>query len=362
MTSHPTNHPVSQDLYKIAVSGASSLAGKELSECLTESFLAASDFVLMDEDEAIGQLEQVGDEPIVIQRTEAGSFDRMDFVFFAGNAEATRKHWGAALRAGASIVDLTGALEGEPKVLVRAPWVSELLSRTAPESAALPDFPPDLSTSAIVPAHPAAAMFALVMARLHGRLKPRSIAATLLEPASQHGRAAMDELHQQTVGVLSFQTLPHEQYEAQLAFSVLSALGEGAKVRSSEDRIRAHYALLSSGRLPELGLQVAQAPVFHGYVASMMVEFAEPVRQDEIEAALQGDHMDVLLGEGEPPNNMSVSGQEDVQVQVRPEPPGSESGTRYWLWVGADNLKLGAMNAIACAQELRRMRPHGKVQ
>ncbi len=354
--------PASNDIYRIAIAGASSLAGKELSECLTESPLAASDFVLLDEEEAIGQLEQVGDEAAVIQRTEAGSFERMDFVFFSGTVEATRKHWKSALRAGASIVDMSGALEGEPKVLVRAPWVTELLSRTAPDSAALPDFPPDLNTAAIVPAHPAAVMFALVMARLQGRLRPRSIAATLLEPASQHGLAAMDELHQQTVAVLSFQTLPHEQYDAQVAFNVLSALGEAAKVTSSEARIRAHYALLSSGRLPELGLQVAEAPVFHGSVASMMVEFAEPVLQGEIESALQGDHVDVLAGAGEPPNNMSVSGQEDVQVQLRREPPGSAPGTRYWMWLGADNLKLGAMNAIACAQELDRMRPHGKVQ
>jgi aspartate-semialdehyde dehydrogenase len=30
--------------------------------------------------------------------------------------------------------------------------------------------------------------------------------------------------------------------------------------------------------------------------------------------------------------------------------------------MAVDNLKLAALNVIACASELRRLRPHGKVQ
>jgi aspartate-semialdehyde dehydrogenase len=32
------------------------------------------------------------------------------------------------------------------------------------------------------------------------------------------------------------------------------------------------------------------------------------------------------------------------------------------VWMAADNLKLMALNAIACAIELKRLRPLGKVQ
>jgi len=37
-------------------------------------------------------------------------------------------------------------------------------------------------------------------------------------------------------------------------------------------------------------------------------------------------------------------------------------GRRFWLWIAADNLKLGALNAIACANDLKRVRPRGSVQ
>ena len=45
------------------------------------------------------------------------------------------------------------------------------------------------------------------------------------------GGQAMDELHQQTVNLLSFQTLPREQYDAQVSFNLLPELGEAAKVK-----------------------------------------------------------------------------------------------------------------------------------
>src|SRR3984885_2078582 len=113
--------------YKIAIVGAASLRGKELSEVLTESAFATADFSLMDDESQLGQLEAVGDEVTFIQRIAPDAFVHEDFVFFTGSEEATRKHWPAGLKAGASLLDLTHAPEGEPGVLVRAPWVRDVL-------------------------------------------------------------------------------------------------------------------------------------------------------------------------------------------------------------------------------------------
>jgi aspartate-semialdehyde dehydrogenase len=347
-------------MYRIGIVGASSLAGKELSEELGESLLGASDFVLLDEEEAAGQVTAAGDEVAFIQRLETSSFDRMDFVFFAGSAEVTKKHWQAARSAGASIVDLTYALEGEKDVLVRAPWVTEGLADKSRQSG--PE--PDLKTPAVVAAHPVAVMLALIAARLHARLALTSVAATVMEPASEYGRAAMDELHQQTVTLLSFQTLPREQYDAQVAFNLLPSLGDAAKVKlgATEERIRKHYAGLSDSRLPALALQIVQAPVFHGHVISMLIELAVDATQEEVEGALGGEHIDVVSEESDPPSNLSAAGQEDVMVRVSRDSGEGERGRRFWLWLAADNLKLAALNAIACGTELRRLRPFGKVQ
>lgn len=347
-------------LYRIGIVGASSLAGKELSDELAESLLATSNVILLDdEDDAAGQVTTAGEEPTFIQRIDAESFERMDFVFFTGDAAVTRSHWQEARRAGASIVDMTYALEGEKDVLVLSPWVTEALGAKARGGRE-----PDLRTPAVVAAHPVAVMLGIVAARLSVPMEIASLAATVMEPASEHGRAAMDEMHQQTVSLLSFQSLPREQYDAQVSFNLLPRLGDAAKVKldQTERRIRSEYADFSDGVLPQLALQMVQTPVFHGYVVSVLVEFSKPATVEEVELALEGDHIDVVSFDSEPPSNLSAAGQEDIMVRVLGDFDGAKHGTRFWLWLAADNLKLAALNAIACAAELRRLRPSGKVQ
>lgn len=340
-------------VYRIAIAGASSLLGRELKDALEESPLAAANVTLLDEDEAQGQLDQVGDEVTVVQAIGEDAFERVDFTFFCGTEDQTRRHWRQALRSGSTVLDMTGALDQETGVLVCAPWLGTAA-------------PVDLFTPAVVPAHPAALALALVLERLQQAGAVRFAAATVLEPASEFGRAAMDELHQQTVNLLSFQGLPRAQYDAQVAYTVLAGLGENARVNlgSVEARIRRHYTALSAGRWPALAMQVVHAPVFHGHTFSIVVEMERPVEILTLEEALSGDHVDLVLEDTDSPSNLAATGQNDVLVRLRPEPGGRNPSLaeRVWLWVASDNLRLHAQNAVACALELRRLRPQGTVQ
>jgi aspartate-semialdehyde dehydrogenase len=341
-------------MYKIAIAGASTLLGRELKDVLSESPLAAANFSLLDEEDAKGQLDQVGDEITFIQAVSATAFDHADFTFFCGSAHLTRAHWRNALRAGSTVIDLSGVLDTETGVLVRAPWLGA-------DSAT-----PDLFTPAIVPAHPAAIALGLLLDRLEQAAPVRLASVTLLEPASEFGRAAMDELHQQTVSLLSFQSLPRAIYDAQAAFNLLSALGESAAISlaAAEARIRRHYDLLSANRWPPLALQVLHAPVFHGHAFSIAVELDRPVEFTTLEESLAGEHIELILEDSDSPSNLAATGQNDVLVRLRPE-PSSRTGTaitRFWLWAASDNLRLHAQNALSCALELRRLRPKGTVQ
>jgi aspartate-semialdehyde dehydrogenase len=346
-------------VYKIAIAGASTLVGRELKEALEESPLAASSIVLLDEEEAQGKLDQVGDEPTVIQAIGLDAFERIDFTFFCGSESLTRKHWRQALRAGSTVLDLSGALDQEAGVVVRAPWLGS--GGLGSEAAAV-----DLFTPAVVPAHPAALTLALVLERLQQVAPVRAAFATVLEPASEFGRVAMDELHQQTVSLLSFQGLPRATYDAQAAYNLLSGLGESATISLSatEARIRRHYDALSAGHWPPLALQVIHAPVFHGQTFSIAIELERPVDVPAIEDALSGDHLDLVLEDTDSPSNLAATGQNDVLARLRtePGPRNSVQVTRLWLWAAADNLRLSAQNAVLCALDLRRLRPQGTVQ
>ena len=90
----------------------------------------------------------------------------------------TRKHWRAALTTGSTVLDLSGALDRETGVLVRAPWLG------------FDADPADLFTPAVVPAHPAALALGLLLERLQLAAPVRFAAATLLAPASEFGRGS----------------------------------------------------------------------------------------------------------------------------------------------------------------------------
>jgi len=341
-------------VYKIAIAGASSLLGRELKDVISESPLAAATFVLLDEDDAGGQLEQVGDEVTFIQTIGPDAFERVDFTFLCGNESMTRKHWREALRAGSTVLDMSGALDQEAGVLVRAPWLGS-------ESTTV-----DLFTPAVVPAHAAAIALGLLLERIQLAAQVRSVVATVLEPASDFGRKAMDELHQQTVNLLSFQSLPRAVYDAQVAYNLLGAMGENSTISLSavESRIRRHYELLSAGRWPALALHVLHAPVFHGTTFSIDLELERPVEIAALEDALSGEHIDLVLEDTDSPSNLAATGQNDVLVRMRPEPLARNSSetVRLWLWAAVDNLRLNALNAVECALDLRRLRPQGTVQ
>jgi aspartate-semialdehyde dehydrogenase len=51
-----------------------------------------------------------------------------------------------------------------------------------------------------------------------------------------------------------------------------------------------------------------------------------------------------------------------MSVRVRLDEQGIAQSRRVWLWASVDNLELAALNAVECAQELRKLRPQGKVQ
>src|SRR3984885_15629201 len=108
--------------YRIAIVGAASIRGKQLNEALSESTFGSAEFALMDDQQALGEMEAVGDEVTFIQPITAESFTRIDFTFFAGSAELTRRHWQAAQRAGSRIVELSAALGGGSGGLVWAAW------------------------------------------------------------------------------------------------------------------------------------------------------------------------------------------------------------------------------------------------
>jgi aspartate-semialdehyde dehydrogenase len=220
--------------------------------------------------------------------------------------------------------------------------------------------PPDLATVAEVSAHPAAIMLALANTKLHSSGLTR-MAVTVLQPASELGNAGVEEVHQQTVGLLSFKPLKKDIYDAQVAFNVVASLGIAAKanLENIQQKIHRHIGILvGEGAADSVTLQLLQAPVFHGYTASVFLEMSQVLDEETVRNALLGDASQLL--EEESPSNEIAAGKGEVLLRVAAI--SEKEGSAFWLWMAADNLRLAARNAAACALELVRLKPMSGVQ
>ncbi len=358
MSSHPKPAAPTTDparagaLYRLAIVGASTLKGKEVAEVLNDRNFPSVDVKLLDDDESLGQLESVRDEINFIQSVRADQFENLDFTFFASDSDCTDKNWKIARDAGSAVVDLSYALEDEPQAVVRSPWIDRQLGR-APVV--------ELQPGPSVIAHPAAVVLALLLLRAKNVGVVEQVVGTIFQPASEHGQKGMDELHQQTVNLLSFQQLPKKVFDAQVAFNMLSRYGDHSAptLATIERRILKHYRRIGGNEAPLASLLLVQAPIFHGHAFALRVQLKDAVDVAGMSRALFGEHVTVTELAEEAPNNVNAAGQANILVSVHAD---VSDPNAVWLWAAADNLRIAASTAVECAEAMAASLPRGKIQ
>ena len=341
-----------QNLFRVAIVGGATLKGKELKDILEERNFPSAKIQLLDDDESLGQLERIQDEVALVLPVGRDELERMDFTFFASDEEFTRKKWKLAREAGSAIVDMSYALEGEANVPICAPWVERELGEPTHFT---------LESSSVVTAHPAAVALALLLLRAKKAGEVRSTVATVFEPVSEQGRRGMDELHEQTINLLSFQTLPTSVFGAQVAFNMLDRYGPASarSLDATERRIASHLRKLLGSHAPMPAITLVQSPVFHAHTFSIYIELAQSISAGDFARSLAGEHVQIARSPEDSPSNVNVAGKDEIMVAVRRDAV-HENG--FWLWAAVDNLRLAALTAADCATALAAVRPHGKVQ
>ncbi len=340
------------NLFTVAIVGAAALKGKEVRDALIERSFPSVDIKLLDEEDVLGQLEQVNDEPTIIQGVLPEHLEGVDFAFLAADEAYIAKTWAIVRDSGSEIIDLSYALENNTDAVLRAPWVERELGRT--HEVALQSVP-------VVVAHPAAVVMALLLARLQKAAPVRLASAVIGQPASEYGRRGLDELHDQTVNLLSFQQMPDAVFGTQAAFNLLAHPVEGAhpSLQETESRIVRHFQSIVRHELSIPAILLVQVPVFHSYTIAMFLQMGATVTATELESALKGAHVTVASEPDEFPSNVNAAGSSEILASIRPDGAG---GDGFWLFAACDNLRVSAIQALECAEEMLQTRPRGKLQ
>lgn len=334
----------SGNFHRIALVGASSLLGKELTQVLEDRHFPAADIRLLDASVVAGTLTEAAGEPTFIRSIDEESFEGARFVFFAGSAADTEQNWRAAQRAGATVIDLTGCAAVSPAV-VSIPSLVSVLPPLQQSGTA--------GSSNIAFSSPfAPAIIACTLAAGLAKFQPQRTIALLFPPVSERDQAGIDELETQTASLLSFREIGRQVFDAQVAFNLLAHYGAASKPRLADVRatIARDVAAYLAGHVPVPAIQLLQAPVFYGYAFAAYADFGSAVSPELIEASFAGLGAKIAAEDDPSPDNVSAAGESEIQLgRVSSDP---NVGNGVWLWGVADHLRLAATNAVRIAEEL----------
>lgn len=342
-----------ETLYRVAIVGASSLLGKEIKQVLEDRHFPASDIILLDASVMAGTLTEAAGEPTFIRALEEDSFEGARVVFFAGSPIDAEQNWRAAQRAGATVIDLTGAVPASsPHGAGSIAWIPSLASVLPPQDAPAPD---DSSLPAVYSSPAAPVIVACTLAAGFAKLQPQRIVLLLFPPVSERDQAGIEELETQTASLLSFREIDRSVFGEQVAFNLLARYGEASKPRLEDVRaaIARDVVRYLAGRAPVPAIQLAQAPVFYGYAFAAYADLASPGTSasfGQIEAEFASLGVKIAAPGDDSPTNVSVAGESEIHLaRIEPD-PSIEQGA--WIWGVADNLRLAATNAVRIAEEL----------
>ena len=316
----------------ISIVGSSSPLGKELREAIEGPGFPVGKLSLLETEEYAGLLQEFAGEIRITQIVAPESFTDTDIAFFACSPEIIDAYASSGAAFPELTIDLTQT-DHEGTLFLGG------FSNAFPLKAA----------GYYINPHPAAIALGRVLARIQSAFQIEAVSATVLEPASERGSAGIDELQEQTVGLLNFTGVEHKTFSGQLAFNFLTEAGTARRV---EGLVRNQLAKLLGEGMPSVGVAAVQAPVFHSHAVSLFLQLKEAASTEQIGASLQvgGNGVIVHADDGLSPSPVTVVGSDAVHVArlaADPHRPGC-----FFLWLVADNLRIAAGNALQIAESL----------
>jgi aspartate-semialdehyde dehydrogenase len=330
--------------YKVAVVGATGAVGGEILNILDEREFPTDQVVALASERSVGKQVSFGDQGVLkVETLEDFDFEGTDIALFSPGAAVSEIHAPRAAKAGCVVIDNTSHFRMDPDVPLVVPEVN-------PEALA------GFRERRII-ANPNCSTIQLVMALkpLHDLAQVRRVVVATYQSVSGAGRAAMDELFDQTKGIYETRSPQPRLLPKQIAFNVIPHIDKFLDDGSTKEEWK---MAVETQKILDAGIEVAatcvRCPVFVGHAEAVNVEFEQPISVDEAREALQ-DFPGVLLIDdpraGEYVTPVESVGEFAVFVSRLRQDRTVANGLQ--MWVVSDNLRKGAaLNAVQIAETL----------
>ena len=330
--------------YKVAVAGATGNVGREMLAILAERGFPVDEVVALASSRSEGRTVSFGEDDVLKVRDLAKfDFKGFDIGLFSPGSKASAEHAPRAAKAGCVVIDNSSYFRMDPDVPLVVPEVN----------------PEDLAwhTRRNIIANPNCSTIQMVVALkpLHDLAKIKRVVVSTYQSTSGAGKAAMDELFNQTRGVFVNDMKTREQFTKQIAFNVIPHIDvfmdDGATKEEWKMSVETRKILDKDIAVHATCVRV---PVFVGHGEAVTVEFARPLDEETAREALRNAPgvtvIDRRADEGYV-TPVECAGDDAVYVSRIRKDATVKNGLSFW--VVSDNLRKGAaLNTVQIAETL----------
>ncbi|HXQ09384.1 MAG TPA: aspartate-semialdehyde dehydrogenase [Caulobacteraceae bacterium] len=327
--------------YRVAVVGATGNVGREMLVILEELAFPVDEIRAVASRNSMGREVNFRDKSLYCEAIETFDFSSVDVVLMSVSGAFSREWSPKIAAAGALVIDNSSAWRMDPGVPLIVPEVN-------PEAIAL-------ARKKRIIANPNCSTIQLVVALkpLHDAAVIKRAVVSTYQSVSGSGKAAMDELWDQTKAVYSLGPTEPKVYPKQIAFNVIpfanNFMDDGYTDEEHKMWNETHKML---DRAIKLTVTCVRVPVFVGHAEAVNLEFERPLDEDDAREILREAPGVMVVDKHDPTGYMTpkeAQGDFAVFVSRIRNDPTIENGLN--LWVVSDNLRKGAaLNAVQIAQ------------
>ena len=328
--------------YNVAVVGATGLVGREMIKILEERDFPVKKLSLLASDKSAGTKILFKSEEIKVESFHKDFFNQVDIALFSAGGDVSKKLVPIAVSKGTVVVDNSSYFRMHNDVPLVIPEVN-------PEKIFEHDgiiANPNCSTIQMIAA----------LAPIHKISKITKIVVSTYQAVSGSGKAAIDELYNQTKEVLEEKKISRVVYPHQIAFNAIPHIDtfESNGFTKEEMKMVHETRKILNDENIKISPTCVRIPAFFGHAESVYFELGKRLELSKIKEIIRNEPnlklIDDIFNNKYPLQIMTEYYDEVMVGRVRKDLH-NENG--YNIWVVANNLRKGAaLNAVQIAEKL----------
>ena len=335
-------------MVKVAVVGATGNVGREMLQTLAERNFPVDEVYALASSKSVGKEVSFGEEKVLkVQNLADFDFHGVDIALMSAGGGVSEKFAPKIAKAGCVVIDNSSQWRMDPDVPLVVPEVNPEAIAGYKKKNIIAN--PNCSTIQMV----------VPLAALHKAFHIERVVVSTYQSVSGAGKEAMDELFNQTRGIVMNQ-MPSEnqkKFTKQIAFNVIPHIDVFLDDGSTKEewKMTAETKKILDPKI-KVHANCARVPVFVGHAEYVNIETTDEISDTAATEILRETPGVVVVDSRENggyPTPAEVAGEGEVYVSRIRSDATVDNGLSFWCV--ADNLRKGAaLNAVQIAEVLVR--------